>query len=129
MPEPTFNAAMRLYTITYECKHNNIATLRGIFAAEDGINRTAPTYEEMEHELRALLSAKLVVAVESGYKATATGIHLYDRANQLEGNVFERLEVLAGLLEEIFQGLDLSSDTSIDKAVYSKAYTSYYSGT
>lgn len=91
--------ALLLYAIGYCASHEGIATLRGIYAATDAINRSAPEFEALRGGLARLGACGLIVDTGEGYVPTALGGELYAGLIRRPGNVFEHLEILRGLLE------------------------------
>ncbi len=128
MPELRVDTSLRLYTIAYCCTHDGTANLRGIFAAEDAINRSAPTHEELERELSILLSASLIAERNGDYELTDSGLRYYDQVNEIDGDVFQRLRILRERLADVVDSLELSTPAQIDCADFDEAYRSYYDG-
>ena len=128
MNELEVKIGLRLYAIAYECKHNKIVTLKGILSAEDAINRSAPTHIELENELNELFSMNLIKPVEKGYVVTSKGNSYYKRANEINGNIFGRLDYLRKLLIEENREIVRVDTISIDHTEFSRAYQAYYGG-
>lgn len=129
MAESWFEEALLLYAIGYECQHKGIATLAGILSAEDAINRSAPTFEELNTGLNTLLSVNLVTEEENGVVVTPEGKKLYDTANEQEDSVFGRLAYLEKTLDAQFSDLQVNQLFNLDSEHFQQAYESYYGAT
>jgi hypothetical protein len=122
----SFEESLLLYAIAYENKHKGIATLRGIFSAEDAINKSAPTFDEIGRGLNILLTTNLISSNEDGFNLTSKGERIYEKANQIEGNVFERLDHLMNMLNSLFSDAKVSQVFELHSEDYRQAYESYY---
>ena len=117
---------MLLYAIAYESKHKGTATLHGIIAAEDAINRSAPLFDELKSGLDALLSASLITEGKAGFSLTAEGERFYAEANEIEGPVFDRLQHLWGALGSSFSGTPVNHHSEIELNEFKRAHEAYY---
>ena len=125
----SFKEALLLYAISYECKHKGVATLEGIFAAEDAINRSAKTFEELKLGLTMLLSINLIEEAKQGYKTTSKGELFFKNANRTGNNVFQSLDNLTELLQTQFGKIKVDKHASLNQNEVRNAYKSYYDGT
>ena len=129
MNESSHDTALLLYAISYECRHKNEASIEGILAAEDAINRSAKTYEEMKHSLTLLLSTGLVKQDNKNFKVTTKGDSLLDDATKEKAAVFKHIEKLGELLRPYLEAAKISSDNCLNQIDYENAYRKYYSNT
>lgn len=124
MTSSNFSDALLLYAICYKCQHEGAANLVGIFAAEDAIDRSAPTHSELNAGLGKLLSAGLIEREPGGFHVTKAGTKLYEAVNAGDGNVSSRLEKMAILIDALDSSIELSPTVSASD--YQNAYNAYY---
>ncbi len=124
-----YEEALLLYAIGYRCRHHGVATLKGIISAEDLINRSAPLFEELEYQLNALLSAKLVEQSKEGYILTADGIDQYQGRESEDLGVVDEVRFLAKRLNEQFGHIQIESVSILKPEDYKRAYDAHYKAT
>ncbi|WP_242106997.1 hypothetical protein [Aliiroseovarius subalbicans] len=119
-----FSDALLFYSISYKCQHEGVASLAGIIAAEDAINRSAPTLDELNAGLSKLHAAGLIERMADGFCTTGAGTKLYEIVNAGDGDVFSRLEKLASLIGAPNSLGGVSPEVSASE--YQSAYSAYY---
>ncbi len=124
-----YSEALLLFAIGYECKHNGLATLRGILATEDAIDRSAPMRDELEEALNRLFSAGLLEFQSTGFKLSETGEELYEKSSRDGTNVFEDLYYSIELLNTEFSLIETRNHVSVSADDYRSAYEGYYKKT
>ncbi len=122
----TFEEALLLYAIHYECKHHGHASLERILAAEDGINRSAPTYEELKRGLNILISAGLIAQAQDGFSVTPRGERLCLSAGGADETVFETVKHLLERLQAEISSTDIEDAIDLSEESYRQAYDAYY---
>lgn len=129
MTDLSSEIALLLYAIGYECHHKGSASVKGILSAEDAINCSAPTFEELAADLSTLLTAGLITGDDDGIVLTADGKQLYDTVNQQEGSVFERLSQLKSNLRSRLATVRVDQLFGLDATAFQTAYNAYYRAT
>ncbi|WP_208350909.1 hypothetical protein [Pseudaestuariivita rosea] len=112
MTSSDFGDALLLYAILYECQHKRVANLRGVFAAMDAINRSAPTLDELNAGLTRLLSAGLIARDNDVFQTTNPGANLRITADKAGDTIFARLEKMAELIGTLTPVPEYSAEIS-----------------
>ncbi len=128
MPERHLSKAdaRLLYSIAYAQRHYGNRSLEGIFAAEDGMNRSAPTGEELRIGLSALAGAGLVSCNDATFSLTPEGERLKGEADARGGTIFDRIDRLASLLHSHFGAVE-GAPVELSDAAIRQSYDAYYS--
>ncbi len=123
------DTALLLYAISYECMHKGAASIEGIFRAEDAINRSAKTYEEMKQGLQLLLSIGLIKQEDKKFKVTIKGRSILEEVTQEKAYVFEQIKKLREVLKPLIEKANFDTSISFNQIDYDNAYSKYYSKT
>ena len=125
----SIDTALLLYAISYECIHKSEASIEGIFAAEDAINRSAKTYEEMRQGLQLLLSTGLIKQEDNKFKVTIKGRSIFETVTDEKATVFEHIEKLGEVLKPQIERVNIDTNICLNQIDYDIAYRKYYSNT
>lgn len=126
MPEITHLDALLLYVVAYCSQHEGVATLYGIYAASDAIERIAPTFDDLQSGLTKLLNRHLLIDEGDDYLPTDKGLSLYLEVNKADGNVFHHLDLLENKLNVCCTHPGVIKEITLDPVLVEKARRAYY---
>ena len=112
--------------VAYCSQHEGVATLYGIYAATDSIDRIAPTFDDLQSGLTKLLNYNLVVDEGDNYLPTDEGLTLYQEVNKADGNVFDHLDLLENKLNKYSTHPKVNKEITLDPVLVEKARRAYY---